>query len=234
VLPFVCGSDPSFSEKLEAGWQGTETQQIYLQSDGALNPENEFDRQLKHQCDWVAPGGDGGEAAATPDRSPALCTESDRSATTLEIADVSDPSDPKTVHTTTCKAYHYNKTYAPDISGVISDEIGIDLGDGLERVILLSHCWTQDESFPAQVAASGAAGVCPKETMAVTVLTSQTQVLATAGTWTLSNGPALPGGGHHIAEVDLTLGSPGSGAPAYTVKGHIDLPIVKVNVGGKP
>jgi hypothetical protein len=232
VTPFVCAADPNFAENVQTGWSATETQQIYLQPDGVLTPENEFERQLTHHCDWLAPGGGGGEGSSTVDRSLGLCTESDRTGTMLKILDVTDPSSPRSVATTTCRAYHANRTYPPDFAGVIQDQIGIDVGDGLERVVALSHCWSTTESFPSTVTAGGTGDLCPAETMTVVTTESQTEVLASSGSWTLANGPELAGGGHQIADLDLTFGVPGGGAPAYAVQGHIDLPIVKVNVQG--
>jgi len=234
VTPFVCASDPTFADKVRTGWQGTETLQISLQADGTLNPENEFDRQLAHRCDWVAPGG-GGEGSATPNRSPTLCTEADRAGTVLQVVDVSDAAVARALATTTCAAYHYNYSAPPDVSGVIMDQFAIAKPDEqFPPTLTLSHCWRTGESFPSTVTADQVgAGTCAKEGLAVELGagTTLSQVVATAGSWTLANGPELPGGGHQIADVDLTFGTPGTGAPAFKVTGHIDLPIVKVRTG---
>jgi hypothetical protein len=233
IAPFVCAEDPTFAQKIQSGWQGTETLQVYLQPDGSLNPENEFDRQLAHRCDWLAPGGGSGEGLATTNRSPGLCTESDRTGTNLEILDLSDASAPRVLGTTTCNAYHDNRTSAPDFAGVIADQIGIatTLG-GSQPAIVLSHCWSGSETYPSQIAVGGDPAVsCPYESMVIATDSPAPTVLpASGGSWTLANGPLLPGGGHQIADVDLTFGVAGNGTPVFSVKGHIDLPIVKVNL----
>jgi hypothetical protein len=98
--------------------------------------------------------------------------------------------------------------------------------------LVLSHCWTDASTFPAQISAEAPTSTCADETMAIVTVGTETpiQVLGSSGTWTLSNGPSLPGGGHQTADVDLVFGIPGIGAPAYKVTGRIDIPIVKVNV----
>ena len=234
VTPFVCGSDPTFAEKLQAGWQGTETLQVYLQADGILNPENEFDRPLGHRCDWLAPGGGSGEGSATPNRSPTLCTESDRVGTALTALDVSDPAAEQPLGMTTCAAYLYRYSAPPDVAGVILDQFAIARpGDASSAVLSLAHCWRTAEIYPTTIAVTDAiASSCIKEGLVIDLGAdpSVTEVRASAGSWTLMNGPDLPGGGHQVADVDLTFGTPGTGAPAFKVSGHIDLPVVKVDV----
>jgi hypothetical protein len=234
VTPFVCASDPTFAAKVEAGWQGAETLEVYLQPDGALTAENEFDRQLAHRCEWVAPGASDGEGSSTPNRSPSLCSEGDRLGTMLDVLDVSDPSAEQPLTMTTCGAYHYNYTAPPDVDGVIVDQVTFAKpGEEFAPTLILSHCWRASEPFPAVVAVDDArASSCTKEASAIEMGAGSTlrQVLASAGSWTIANGPGLPGGGHQLADVDLTFGTPGTGAPAFKVRGHIDLPIVKVDV----
>jgi len=231
ITPFVCESDPTFAEKIEAGWHGTETLQVYLQPDGTLNPENEFDRPLTHRCDWVSPDGMSGEGLETLNRSPTLCTEADRLGTALTAVDVSGLSEDYPLGVTTCAAYHYQYSAPPDVAGVILDQFAIVTPlDDAPAVLSLSHCWHIGESFPATIAAQDAAGSpCAKEGISIQMGagSSLTEVVASAGSWTLQNGPDLPGGGHQLADVDLTFGTPRTGTPAYTVSGHIDLPIVK-------
>jgi len=231
VRPFVCAEDPQFAEKIQSGWGATEKLQAYLLDDGTLTLENEFDRQLTHRCEWRPPSGTSGEGSATVDRSPTLCSESDRLRTNLAIV-ATEREDGTTAVVTPqyCQAYHLNRAYLPDFRGVLVDQFVGPWGAGGTVTIVLSHCWRGEEVFPKAIPLP-LETTCPKE--AAQVVTSENgqnvTYSAVSGSWFLENGPLLEGGEPFVADVDLQFSNPDSQRD-FSVRGRIDLPIVKLKV----
>jgi hypothetical protein len=233
--PFVCRLGETFSDKIAAGWRGEEVLEAYLPNDGMLSLESDFGRHLAHVCNWYAPGGGAGEGFATLNRSPSLCNESDRTNTALEVADVSDPARPISLVSQVCMALHARPIVMdPVFPGMISTEILLT-GDPDGAVTLaLNHCWSSAETYPVTVTpASLSQEACGSAV--VVVQSSPTappvETKADGGMWLLTNGPQLLGGGHLLAEIDMTFSESPPGRHRFMAKGHVDLPIVRTDVG---
>jgi hypothetical protein len=226
-MPFVCINYPSYEQKTAAGWFGRETLQASLRDDGTLSLDAEFERPLNRSCEWTSPGGGSGEGAGTQNPTATFCTEPERLNTSVQITDVSDPEHPVPLTATLCQAIHYKPT-APDpvFSGSIVNQLVARRMDGALVTMSLSHCWKSSDTFPVEVSPSSPAEV-PCDSFSISPGLESPSIEASAGAWTLHNGPELPGGGHQISDIDLIFGLPEQGGPIFTAKGHIDLPILK-------
>jgi len=85
LRPFVCRGHPDCAARLAGGWQAVEEHSLFLEDDGTLLKNNDFEHALSYGCSWRSPNGKDGDGGGTIQSTLGECTESDRSATDVKL-----------------------------------------------------------------------------------------------------------------------------------------------------
>ncbi len=215
VRPFECAQNPqTLHQMLSKGFRATETQQIFVATDGTLEVGTTFEHLLTYVCDVGGGGGAGIAGWGAYAASPPLCSAPDRNATSVrfsgtlqgqafdgspEICDaVLSEAD-----TPTSLLYVFAMTQATWTLTAEVKLMQIDPSAAMPQTIQLP-----DAMVEAQLTMAGAASVSTEKT--------------TSGTWTIE-AVSFQDGGRTTAELNVLFGE----APdALLVAGQVSLPLL--------
>lgn len=216
LRPFVCPAVTASTDHAARGWSFEETHELLLTPGGELVKSTDLDRILKYSCTQTAPDGDG-EKIETLEASLGECGEPERSATAVSVTRAGSlVSRPRY-----CQA-----KYASGGTGVV---LSTDDGAGRSTAITLDHCLEPaTASYPVvlTVGAGWPASGCELGPS----LTEYDQGkpaggTAESGTWTIRS-IDFRRGGHLVGDVDVTFRT--AGGEAVVVRGHVDVPLLRV------
>jgi hypothetical protein len=223
LSPFLCGAGDCAS-RLAAGEQGQETHQLFLEADGQLLANTDFERRLSYVCEWRSADGEDVDGSASFQAHAGKCTDSTRVETALELheVDVDEPWGTAEI----CNGYLVGSTV-----GVLVAQVSFGR-PGETAQLSLGHCLALGAPPLELTADMLRTEACPHGGASLVLIrgAEERQLQPVAGTWYINE---LDTGrdGRQSGELNMTFGS--DGTAELQVSGTISLPNVQMPEGTK-
>jgi hypothetical protein len=223
VSPFLCGGSSECVERTRSGWLASETHQLFLDSDGKLLRNTDFERRLTYSCQWATADHTPVDGTGGFQADAGACTDELREGTTLTLresataATVGNPS--------VCNGYLLGDGFGVLVAQVTFAQTGYDT-----VVLNLAHCKAaQVETYPLMLTAAELVATSCAQGGASLILTdgaTERRLRPIAGYWQILDVDESRDGSQR-GLVDLVFGEPGD-EPEFEIQGDISLPDVQI------
>jgi len=85
IVPFLCGNGPDCEARIQAGSHGREAHELFLDADGSLLKNTDFEHALARTCDWASSEGKPQAGSGTFQSDEGSCSDASRNATELSL-----------------------------------------------------------------------------------------------------------------------------------------------------
>ena len=223
LSPFLCGAGDC-AARIAAGEQGQETHQLFLEADGQLLANTDFERRLSYVCEWRSADGQDGDGSASFQANAGKCTDPIRAGTALELreVDVDEPWGTAEI----CNGYLVGSA-----AGVLVAQVSF-ARPGETAQLSLGHCLSLGAPPLELTADMLRTEACPHGGASLVLMrgAEERQLQPVTGTWYISDLDTSRDG-HQRGELSMTFGS--DGIAELQVSGTLSLPNVQIPEGTK-